>query len=231
LPKRLWQNAPQSYPTLDERVDWSRTKAYSFGYIGQIYVNLRGREPEGIVEPGEERRQLVAEIKRQLYELRDPDTGEKVVDAAYASEELYAGPYLDRAPDINVVMRDLSYITHIGRELASTRTFGPVSTQESATHRLEGLVILNGAGVRQGGVLVGTSITDLAPTILHLTGLPVPDDMDGRVLTDAFTDPFRVAYPVVQCEADPAPEGRAYAWSEEDEEALQDRLKSLGYMA
>jgi hypothetical protein len=59
----------------------------------------------------------------------------------------------------------------------------------------------------------------------------VPDDMDGRVLTDAFTDPFRVAYPVVQCEADPAPEGRAYAWSEEDEEALQDRLKSLGYMA
>lgn len=231
LPRWFWQNMPKSYPTLEESVDWSRTKAYSFGYIGQIYVNLRGREPEGIVEPGEERQRLVSEIRQRLYALRDPNTGEKVVDAAYASEELYTGPCLDQAPDINVLMRDLSYITHIGRELASKHTFGPVSTYESATHRLEGMVILNGEGCRRGDVLREASIMDLAPTILHLMGLPVPEDMDGHVLTSVLTDPFRAAHPVVRCEPGPGPAGEPYTWSDDDEEALRDRLKGLGYLA
>lgn len=231
LPRRVWQNAPTRYPTLDQSVDWSRTKAYSFGYIGQIYVNLRGREPEGIVEPGAERDRLVAEIKSRLGELCDPEDGKPVVDAALASEEIYQGPYVDNAPDINVIMRDLSYITHIGRELGSEQIFQPVSTHESATHRLHGMMILHGADIRSGESVDQARIIDLAPTILHTMGLPVPTDMDGRVLTEAFTPAFAASHPVTWCEPESGSQAQAYPWSEEEERELQERLKGLGYIA
>jgi predicted AlkP superfamily phosphohydrolase/phosphomutase len=81
--------------------DWSRTKAYALGLNG-LYINLRGREGKGIINPGVERENLVREIARQLEEVTDPKTGEKVISHAYVASDIYKGPYVSEAPDILV---------------------------------------------------------------------------------------------------------------------------------
>ncbi|MGC9332561.1 MAG: alkaline phosphatase family protein, partial [Anaerolineae bacterium] len=80
-------------------VDWSRTKAFSIGSFGQVYLNVAGARPEGIVQPGQEYEALKEWIATQALELRDPRTGEPLVDRVYRREEIYTGRYIDRAPD------------------------------------------------------------------------------------------------------------------------------------
>ncbi len=86
--------------SLLEYADWGSTKAYALGLNG-MYLNMKGREGEGIVTP-EHRRKLLEEIKAKLEQLTDPKTGEKVVTRAYISEDHYSRDFLDRAPDIIV---------------------------------------------------------------------------------------------------------------------------------
>ncbi len=81
-----------------EDIDWSRTQAYSLGNVGQVCLNVAGREPQGCVQPGEEYEQLRDEIIARLYELRDPETGEQVVEKVYRREEIYDGDYLRTGP-------------------------------------------------------------------------------------------------------------------------------------
>ncbi len=81
--------------------DWSRTKAYALG-LNSLYVNLRGREGKGIVNPGIERENMIREIARKLEQVVDPKTGEKVITRACVSSDIYQGPYVSEAPDIIV---------------------------------------------------------------------------------------------------------------------------------
>ena len=82
-------------------VDWSRTRAYAFG-MGGVYVNLRGREREGIVEPGAEYDRLLDDLERELLAMVDDRTGANPISLVYQTAERFAGPYLDQGPDIIV---------------------------------------------------------------------------------------------------------------------------------
>ena len=88
------------YP-LFVNVDWSRTRAYAFG-LGGLYVNLRGRERDGIVEPGAEYEQLLDDLERDLLTMVDEGTGANPVSLVYQTAERFAGPHLDQGPDIIV---------------------------------------------------------------------------------------------------------------------------------
>ena len=88
------------YP-LFVNVDWSRTRAYAFGLSG-LYVNLRGRERDGIVEPGPEHEQLLDDLERDLLAMVDQRTGANPVSLVYRTAERFHGPYLDLGPDIIV---------------------------------------------------------------------------------------------------------------------------------
>jgi hypothetical protein len=95
---------------------------------------------------------------------------------------------------------------------------------------MEGILAVLGRGViNEGGSAVGAKIEDLAPTILYMLGVPVPPDMDGRVLEEFFTPEFLSAHPVQLGEtAQSVPQGRGY--SPQEEEELAQRLKGLGYV-
>lgn len=226
---------PGKSPTLDRSVDWSRTYAYSFGCIGQIYVNLKGREPAGIVQPGQEYERLIAEITEGLYQLEDPDHGIKVVDRVYRRDEIYHGPYDMLGPDLCVIMQNMSYITHLRRELASTDVFGPVNTHESGMHRPNGVFIASGEKVAQNQEALEASVVDIVPTILSVMGIPIPDDVDGRVLHRALqgvSERDEDSSPPIQDIPDIARRPVATEWEdEEDEQAVMDRLRRLGYLA
>src|SRR4030042_3444570 len=99
-----------SFEMLSRRIDWNRTKVYSIGYFGNLFVNLKGREPLGIVERGSEYESLLEEVISKLYELKDPEDGKTVVERVYRKEELYRGEAFDVIPDLFLVMRNYAYM-------------------------------------------------------------------------------------------------------------------------
>lgn len=222
---------PGKMPTLAETVDWSKTRAYSFGYMGQIYVNLKGREPIGIVEPGGEYQDLLDEITRSLYQLVDPLDGAQVVDRVYRRDEIYSGPYAELGADLNVVMRGMSYITHLRHELGGLDVFGPVTTSESGTHRPNGLFIATGEGIVNGIRTLEANIVDITPTIMSIIGIPVPHDIDGRVLYEVQSSVQDNSSASAGAPLDIAERPIITGWeNEEDEKEVMDRLRQLGYL-
>ncbi len=211
-------------------IDWSRTKAYSAGGFGQIRINLRGRQPQGIVAPGDEFESLRDRIIQGLASVTVPSTGKPYLGRAYKSEELFHGPEFDRLPDIVCVPYDERYVD-IGLGFISNKQFDTVSIV-SGTHRLEGIVLLRGPDVQAGVELQGANIVDLAPTILYLLGLPVPDDMDGRVLVQALREERLRAQPVEFVSAASAStEEVARDLTKEEDEEIRDHLRGLGYLS
>ncbi len=90
---------------------------------------------------------------------------------------------------------------------------------------------MQGPGVRHGANLAESSLLDLAPTILHYMGLPVPSYMDGRVLTEAFTDDFNAANPVQTVDVNLTGTGLESGVSDEEEALVLEKLRDLGYVA
>jgi predicted AlkP superfamily phosphohydrolase/phosphomutase len=210
-------------------IDWTKTKAYSFGNVGQVFINLRGREPQGIVEPGEEYEELREQIISMLAELRDPETGIQVIEHIYRREEVYSGEQANELPDIVMLPLNMEYGATGLSAFVSNRVVAP-SFAYSGSHRMEGVFMLSGHGVRPGLVVEGAQIVDVAPTILHLLGLPVPTDMDGRVLTEALDERFLASRLVEYSDeaAIPGPVGRGL--SEEEAQEVTERLRGLGYV-
>jgi predicted AlkP superfamily phosphohydrolase/phosphomutase len=213
-------------------VDWSRSKAYSFGrHLGSVYVNLKGREPKGIVEPGAEYEAVRDEIERQAYQFRDPRSGRLLIGEVLRREELFSGPCLDQAPDLILRPREPSDIFFGLADFGHSATVSTVY-RYSGMHRDYGMLIMNGPGILQGSEIQAAAIYDLAPTVLHAMGLPVPADMDGHVLESAFTAEYRDAFPVQM--AAPAAVSEAATgvdYTKEGEKEIMDRLRGLGYLA
>ncbi|HLF26798.1 MAG TPA: alkaline phosphatase family protein [Anaerolineae bacterium] len=208
-----------------EDVDWSRTVAYSMGHVGQVYLNLQGREPQGIVEPSDYQatRQRVVEV---LNALHDPDTGRPLVDRIIPREAAASGPYLDRAPDLHLVLDGYRAIA-----FPLFAAEGQIVTQQirgdSGCHRLHGVLIASGPAFARGAI-EGARLIDLAPTILHLLGVPVPADMDGRVLAEALSDDLR-ARAVTTTEASAYTTAQVDLSADEQAE-VEERLRALGYL-
>lgn len=216
--------------SLDD-IDWSRSKVYSMGNFGQLYVNLRGREPEGIVSPGEEYEALLDDLTGRLEALVDPQTGRPVVERVMRREEIYDGPYADRAPDLLFLTRNMEYKAMGLSDFASPRVFDAVYGT-TGHHRMDGILIGRGPGVlRPGAQVEGARIQDLAPTILYMMGQPVPRDMDGRVLEEMFTDAFRRQHAMVYSgEGETPTDTDGAVYSDREEAAVMDVLRSLGYV-
>ena len=230
----------RSYLTVSP-IDWLRTKAFSLGIDStNIFINLKGKFPEGIVEEGSEYEALRDEIVQRLGDLADPDTGENVVERVYRREELYHGECVDKAPDLLVTWRNFEYNTRraYGREgddlFGSSLEFSDVSDhsslQKSGTHHLKGIFISKGPAIRNLASFKGARIIDLAPTALYLLGEKVPGDMDGRVLKEIFKDDFLSKHSIQLGAPDLEKSMRAYGYSEEEEACVKEKLQGLGYV-
>jgi predicted AlkP superfamily phosphohydrolase/phosphomutase len=161
-----------------EGVDWKSTRAYALG-LGGLYLNLRGREPEGIVEPGEEARRLKAELIGHLTGLTDD--GSIAVAHMYDADAIYAGPYLDRAPDLIAGFSD-GYRTAWGAALG--RVAGPVfETNDypwSGDHCVDPPLVPGVLFANRKIDAKNPGLEDLAPTILQMFGVDPPAWMEGK---------------------------------------------------
>lgn len=171
-------------PALPARgVDWSRTRAYAMG-LGQLYLNLKGRERQGIVLPGAEERAVEDDLSARLLALVDPETGARMVGAVYKASDVYAGPYLADAPDLQVGFADgyrVSWQTVLGG--APPRLVGPNLEKWSGDHN--GFDYAATAGVLIANRRLKASeprIVDIAPTVLRYFDVTIPIDIDGTPL-------------------------------------------------
>ena len=179
-------------------IDWGRTRAFSteMNTLPAIWINLRGREPNGIVAPGIEYETLREELIGALPRFLNPETGQKVVGRAYRREELYHGPYMNQAPDLVLELGlDNGYtytcLSSCGRRgripmrvLKANERAGAKGQSMNGSHRRQGIFLFAHGQRPRKGRLSDLSIMDMAPTILAFLGLPVPPNMDGRVILE-----------------------------------------------
>ncbi len=163
-------------------VDWSKTRAYGQGLHG-IYINMKGREKQGIVAPGEETEKLKDEIKNKLKTYKDPENGVIVAKGVYKREELYKGPYTKNAADV-VIGYNLSYrvspesaVNYISDTIVSDNTRMWSGDHSFTRSFIPGIFFCNKkVKVKQ------PSIADISPTILSAFGIKKPSFIDGKDL-------------------------------------------------
>jgi len=220
--KRFQENRNVEELSRREFFIWDETKVYGSSE-GPLYIN------RGLVPDDQEYEALRQRLVKEIEALVHPETGEPAIEKVYTKEEAYHGPHMEDAPDL-IILPTLGYeiaanVSDEGRIWATPGTF---HNKWTGIHRMEGILIINGPEVKEGLRLDGADIYDVAPTILALKGMPVPDDMDGKVLVEAMRDPDR--YKNVERVAAEESHQVDHKFTEEEEAALQDRLRSLGYM-
>ncbi len=213
-----------------KHIDWSKTKAYAQGNFGQIFINQKGRQPMGCVPP-EDVPSLLKDLKARLMEIPHPETGKPLVEHVYEREELYNGPHSHLSPDLTVVLGDWNYRTIGLYDFTTNKVISP-AFGPTGDHRLEGVLIASGPAFSAGAKPEGATLLDIAPTVLHLLGVPVPADMDGRVMTEIL-DPSLARDVSSEDASTPPPQDPGFtseAYSEEEDAAIQQRLADLGYL-
>jgi len=218
-------------------IDWSGTQAFSeeLNYFPSVWLNVKGREPEGIVAPADYDRVCDA-LCAAAATLRDPVHGGPVIRRVWRRAELYDGPYLSYAPDLVLELNldgNYSYTclpsrmaptAEAVRQLDACECAGGKLTGMSGSHRPDGIVLLAHDRVPHGQWLRGAQIGDLAPTILDLCGASIPADFDGRTISPVVSPSEGREMPVSGGQRGE----RWYGPAEEHEIAA--RLMDLGYL-
>lgn len=211
-------------------VDWSRTQAFAMGNFGQVYINTQGERHLGIVAPGEEYEALRQRLIAAAEALRDPETGDRVIQCAYRREEIFAGAALSRMPDLLLHTDRSRYVSFGHADFGSNRIIEP-SVGQTGHHMMEGILLMAGPAVRRGVQLTGARIVDIAPTVLYALGLPIPPDLDGRVLREAFAPQWVAAHPPVYGEQATTAKTAGEPYAAGDQATVIERLRAMGYVA
>ena len=163
-------------------VDWTRSKAYGLG-LGGIYLNLKGREAQGIVAPGAEAAGLKSELMTKLGGLKDGASGPVGVNILFDREAVYRGPYRENAPDLIVGYAEgyrASWDSVTGK--VGPEVFEDNTKAWSGDHCIDPRVVPGVFFMNRKTDGRPPSIMDIAPTVLDLFGVPAPAHMDGRTL-------------------------------------------------
>ncbi len=210
---------------LHKIIDWTQTRAFSFGYMGCIYIHEKGKYPQGTVEPGGEYNKVREELIAQLRSLKDPVTRKPVVGEIFRKEEIYSGDLCEAAPDIVFNTSDFVYIVY--GDFGCSWYHQPKG--RVADHNMEGIMIIKGKNIRKG-IKFTANANDVTPTLLFIHGLPLLEDMDGKVLEEVFPSEVTESQKVQAVKVVSSRDDTRGPRSEEDEQEIADRLRGLGYL-
>jgi len=180
IPGKIGRLIPDSILRLSE-VDMSKTKAHCVSAYGYVDVDIP-------MSNGEEYEALRNYIIKELYKVRDPENGNRVIERVFKKEDLYFGPYVSTAPDL-VIKTEEPYFLHY--KFHENKMFEFVEnavglTKRTGEHEENGILLAVGPNIKKGVEIKDATIYDVTPTILHIIGIPIPGYMDGRVLNELF---------------------------------------------
>jgi predicted AlkP superfamily phosphohydrolase/phosphomutase len=206
-----------------DRIDWRQTRAVAIP--DGIYLNTEDR-PLGIVPRGNAVHALRREIREGLEQIEHPDLNRRLEVRTYAPEELYWGSRVDSAPDILWSIEDWSWGTIWNIPEAG----GWYGELDLAHHRPNGLFMAAGPGIPAGSRINGVRITDLAPTILHWMGVPIPEQMDGRPVREIVSSAQESWGSLDAIPATSVPGEDPQSIGTAEEAGVWERLRGLGYL-
>jgi predicted AlkP superfamily phosphohydrolase/phosphomutase len=187
----LWRNGylffkqdpqPGQVTTLEKmEIDWSRTLAWgSGGYYGRVFLNVQGREPQGVIPAGEYER-VRDELAAKLAAIPDQN-GHDIGTRVFKPQQIYRRVN-GIAPDLIVYFGDLLWRSVGTLGYNGIYTFDNDTGPDDCNHAQNGMFILHDPRRRGAGRQVqGAQLMDIAPTILRRMGVPIPPDMQGKVI-------------------------------------------------
>jgi len=181
--------------------------AWATGYTGQIYLNMRGRESQGRVEPSDYHT-ILEELSEKLKAIPGGN-GQPLDTETFKRVEIHSGPYSKYGPDLFIYFDQCRYNISemIGHD--SLYSYDTAKGSDDGGHGREGFLAMVGPGIPAIGEVKNMTLLDIAPTILSLMGVPIPEDMEGQTLLM---------------------KGKEEAYSQEDEAEIRRRLQGLGYL-
>jgi predicted AlkP superfamily phosphohydrolase/phosphomutase len=225
------------FENLDEaKINWTRTAAFvheAYRSSPAVWLNGAGEQLS--------RKEVLRLVDDALSALIDPATGKRAISRCYRTGEIYHGPHTTKAPEILPSWWEDGFLLEQSVPVSSgppavERSRGPIQggVEFAGSHRLHGVFIASGGPIRSGITFENARIIDVAPTVLYLLGVPIPDDMDGRVLTEALHEEFVASNPV-QWEGTEAETGGesnddVLPFTENESELIAHRLQALGYI-
>jgi len=207
-------------------LDWSRTRAFCpTPSSNGIVIRMKSEKFPGGVAP-EDYQSFRDRLIEDLWKLRDPETGEQVIIEIMKREEAFPGRAMHMAPDLTLRLSDHGFV--------SVRNVEPVIARRKVplgTHHPDGIFLMKGPGVASGSGR-RLSIVDTTAIVLHSMGLPIPEDLEGRVPDDLNTSDWLSAHPVVAGTATQpvAVDETAAGASEAQKKEMLSQLKLLGYL-
>lgn len=204
-------------------IDWSHTTAY---YLGddRVYLNVAGREPLGIVQPGAEYERVQNELRAALLAATIPGGDRSLFAAVHTREELYQGPAMEEGPDLVLVPGDPHW--NLGAAVGQAIFDRPVV---GGKHHPDGFFVAWGRDVRVG-YNTDADILDIAPTLLHALGVAVPVDCDGQVRLDWFQDDTDTTRRPITYQSVSEQPQLPHEWQEDEMVVVESRLRDLGYL-
>ena len=213
-------------------IDFAGSQAYPTEGVEGVFVNLRGRQPNGIVSPGEEYEAVRDRVIQLFTEITDPETGDHVFKGAYRREDVWNGPRIETLPDVVLEQKSWMYDTKLTSAAYGTDVFCPLpragrpGLHDTGRHHRLGMFMGMGPHVQRTS-LPPVEMADVPATILALLGLPVPKHFDGRVLREMLTNDIEIAgRTAVKDSSDDAGQD----FSADEQSAVEERLKGLGYL-
>lgn len=240
--RRHWPNyfrSRLSSTTLFSDIDWSQTKAFSEERRGNIWINLKGRDPQGVVEQGAEYEAIRTHIVEELPKLTNPRIGEKAIKRVWRREELFEGPYSEKLPDLIIEAENPDIFRSRGSYSGSApmRQLEPteiLTAKTSGCHRYNGIFMATGKGIQSGVWLDEINMIDVAPTLLYMLNEPVPIEMEGQVIEHLFEEEHLHAQPPKRNYPGDSPRDKDDSgdqnYSEDEARAVEERLAALGYL-
>jgi predicted AlkP superfamily phosphohydrolase/phosphomutase len=236
--KYLGRVMPRAWLKKAEQVGLEHVWSVSRARIITLHTNIGGIwiNQEGVVEGSRHYEAVRDQLITNLLSLQDPSDGARVVTKVFKKEEIYTGEALPSIPDIVFILNSGYRLSGgaAGSDSFVSRETAPSAIQ--GDHLPEGILMISGEGVRTLRPQTDLKIEDVTTTILYLLGIPVPTDMDGRVISDAFYADFVERNPIKYVDISsssglPEAEIPDSVWeSEEDQKSVEERLRSLGYL-
>jgi predicted AlkP superfamily phosphohydrolase/phosphomutase len=205
-----------------DAIDFAKSRVLPSNFGLQLWLNRVDRFAKGVVKE-EETAVLLQTLTDYLQADINPITGKPIIRHVYKGTDIYDGPEAELAPDLVIENNNF---------FQPNQTFTKPNAQIEGGHTHDGIFLALGTAV-QSGQLHGPRLVDLAPTVLHLLGQPIPPDMDGEVMIDLLTSTFRENNPI-QIGSEPAqhpePLSSQTHLSAEEEAEINEQFRQLGYL-
>lgn len=192
-------------------IDWANTRAWATGYTGQIYLNVKGREAQGVIDP-EEYEEVLDELANKIKAITAED-GRCLKTDTFRRKDIHKGEYARFGPDLFIYFDECRWNISemIGYGLGKVYSYDTALGADDGAHGRYGFFAAAGPQVPATGRVDGLTLLNVAPTVLTLMGIEVPPDMEGSSIVNPQSN-----------------NGSPY--SGEDEAVIRERLAALGYL-